>query len=249
MVGSSLKSHAIYVDVDQVYQNLRDRIQVEDVSFAITNESYLEDAYDAFIPYQGYTPNTEFRINLEEGTVQLDDADYLDNLMDYLAEDILLWLIQSQGYTLNDLLTPDHPSTFIQTLRQELLCYDAVLHGYNLTFLVKSLSLTDYERIQDQFENRPSKTTGIRLKAGSTLGLHNFIHGSYCNFNIQLDKDLMIPNNLLLHTSLIGYQPKDVADPSNEACDITFVQDVPSFEGNLVDLSLASVVMPEPTPS
>ena len=112
----------------------------------------------------------------------------LEKFINDVKDTQIAWLIQSQGYKLIDVFDKDKwkDSKFLQSIHSELYDYVSDLNGLQLIAIPDS---TNWEAIMNLKFNK----TGI-IKAGTSFGLFNRIHGSGSGLCITTEKDIVLNN-------------------------------------------------------
>lgn len=102
------------------------------------------------------------------------------------------WLIKTQGYEPKDLRseTKRKASRFLTTLYEELYDYDTDLSGMQLVAIPDS---NDFEAIL-----AVTRKQGV-IKATTTFGLFNRIHGGGSGLGIELEKDIRLDDSAPIH--------------------------------------------------
>lgn len=108
------------------------------------------------------------------------------------------WLIETQGYSVNDVHDEAKRKTsrFLATLYEELYDYDAELYGMQLIAIPDS---NDFEAIL-----AVARKQGI-IKASTTFGLFNRIHGGGSGLSIELEKDIQLDESAPIHEATLAY--------------------------------------------
>ena len=108
------------------------------------------------------------------------------------------WLIATQGYAPEDLKNEETvlKSPFLTSLSEELYDYDTELYGMQLIAIPDS---NDFEAIL-----AVARKQGI-IKASTTFGLFNRIHGGGSGLSIELEKDIQLDESAPLHDITLAY--------------------------------------------
>ncbi|CAM3109383.1 hypothetical protein STFE110948_02595 [Streptobacillus felis] len=192
----------------------------EDIPFQIvlSEENYLEDDWWQLTPFQtGYDEYTKGDFNPDNIEINQDLIDFVKNQESDLhvnKHNTLGFLLQSQGYDLKDLYDENkiNNSKFLKTVKEELCNYYSELSGCSITFAGK----TD---IQNYFEIIDNRSLNIVISKEASVGFVNFVHGSGCSMNIELEKDAVIPKENILNInynydynvdSIFGYDLPEV---------------------------------------
>lgn len=130
---------------------------------------YFESRYDIM-------PN--FIFTIENSKLFLTDKQYT----------ALDWLLESQGYTRNDLtsVTRRNSSIFLKSLYTEISNY----HNYTWYSLIAVPNTTDYESLL-----KLSRKEKVVIKKSTRFGLINNLKGDTCGVNITLEKDIIVDSN------------------------------------------------------
>lgn len=109
------------------------------------------------------------------------------------------WLIATQGYAPEDLANEETvlKSPFLTSLSEELYDYDTELDGMQLIAIPDS---NDFEAIL-----AVARKQGV-IKASTTFGLFNRIHGSGSGLSIELEKDIRLNESAPLHDVTLAYR-------------------------------------------
>lgn len=108
------------------------------------------------------------------------------------------WLIATQGYAPEDLTNEETvlKSPFLTSLSEELYDYDTELDGMQLIAIPDS---NDFEAIL-----AVARKQGV-IKASTTFGLFNRIHGGGSGLGIELEKDIQLDESAPLHDITLAY--------------------------------------------
>ena len=109
------------------------------------------------------------------------------------------WLIATQGYAPEDLKNEKTvlKSPFLTSLNEELYDYDTELYGMQLIAIPDS---NDFEAIL-----AVARKQGV-IKASTTFGLFNRIHGGGSGLSIELEKDIQLDESTPLHDITLAYR-------------------------------------------
>lgn len=109
------------------------------------------------------------------------------------------WLIATQGYAPEDLKNEETvlKSPFLTSLSEELYDYDTELYGMQLIAIPDS---NDFEAIL-----AIARKQGV-IKASTTFGLFNRIHGGGSGLSIELEKDIQLDESTPLHDITLAYR-------------------------------------------
>lgn len=109
------------------------------------------------------------------------------------------WLIATQGYAPEDLANEETvlKSPFLTSLNEELYDYDTELDGMQLIAIPDS---NDFEVIL-----AIARKQGV-IKASTTFGLFNRIHGGGSGLSIELEKDIQLDESAPLHEITLTYR-------------------------------------------
>lgn len=109
------------------------------------------------------------------------------------------WLIATQGYAPEDLKNEETvlKSPFLTSLSEELYDYDTELYGMQLIAIPDS---NDFEAIL-----AVARKQGV-IKASTTFGLFNRIHGGGSGLGIELEKDIQLDESAPLHDVTLTYR-------------------------------------------
>lgn len=132
------------------------------------------------------------------------DDDYYDIEERYNNDDTTVstpieWLITTQGYAPEDLTNEETvlKSPFLTSLSEELYDYDTELNGMQLIAIPDS---NDFEAIL-----AVARKQGV-IKASTTFGLFNRIHGGGSGLSIELEKDIQLDESTPLHDITLAYR-------------------------------------------
>lgn len=109
------------------------------------------------------------------------------------------WLITTQGYEPEDLKNEETvlKSPFLTSLSEELYDYDTELNGMQLIAIPDS---NDFEAIL-----AVARKQGV-IKASTTFGLFNRIHGGGSGLGIELEKDIRLNDSAPIHDLTLTYR-------------------------------------------
>lgn len=109
------------------------------------------------------------------------------------------WLITTQGYVPEDLANEETvlKSPFLTSLSEELYDYDTELYGMQLIAIPDS---NDFEAILAVAHKR-----GV-IKASTTFGLFNRIHGGGSGLGVELEKDIRLDESAPIHDLTLAYR-------------------------------------------
>lgn len=109
------------------------------------------------------------------------------------------WLIATQGYAPEDLKNEETvlKSPFLTSLSEELYDYDTELYGMQLIAIPDS---NDFEAIL-----AIARKQGV-IKASTTFGLFNRIHGGGSGLGIELEKDIRLDDSAPIHDLTLTYR-------------------------------------------
>ena len=132
------------------------------------------------------------------------DDDYYDIEERYNDGDTTIstpieWLIATQGYAPEDLKNEETvlKSPFLTSLREELYDYDTELYGMQLIAIPDS---NNFEAIL-----AVARKSGI-IKASTTFGLFNRIHGGGSGLGIELEKDIPLDESAPIYDVTLAYR-------------------------------------------
>lgn len=114
---------------------------------------------------------------------------------EYIKKDFdpIGWLIESQGYQINELYDAEKvkKSKFLSSLNSELTEYEYYLDGH-LTFILGDLEKETNEKITNVKNN-------IKISPGENIkvGFMDFEKGRKCGLNIKLEKEIIIPKEYM----------------------------------------------------
>lgn len=109
------------------------------------------------------------------------------------------WLIATQGYAPEDLKNEETvlKSPFLTSLSEELYDYDTELDGMQLIAIPDS---NNFEAIL-----AVARKQGV-IKASTTFGLFNRIHGGGSGLGIKLEKDIRLDDSAPIHDLTLAYR-------------------------------------------
>lgn len=116
-------------------------------------------------------------------TIVNNNEDLSDELIDDLKNTTLGWLLEKQGYCVIDVFR-DVKDKFIKDVSFEILEDSYDIHNYQL---IATPNVTDWDAIMNLYNGKD-----VILKAGTTFGLFNRIHGSGSLLGITTVKDIVI---------------------------------------------------------
>ena len=132
------------------------------------------------------------------------DDDYYDIEARYNGNDTTVttpieWLIATQGYAPEDLKNEETvlKSPFLTSLSEELYDYDTELDGMQLIAIPDS---NDFEAIL-----AVARKSGV-IKASTTFGLFNRIHGGGSGLSIELEKDIPLDESAPIYDVTLTYR-------------------------------------------
>lgn len=127
-------------------------------------------------------------LNFSEESIKRIENDYIKREFDPIG-----WLIESQGYKINELYDAEKvkKSKFLSSLNSELTEYEYYLDGH-LTFILGDLEKETNEKITNVKNN-------IKISPGENIkvGFMDFEKGRKCGLNIKLEKEIIIPKEYM----------------------------------------------------
>ena len=127
-------------------------------------------------------------LNFSEVSIKRIENDYIKREFDPIG-----WLIESQGYKINELYDAEKvkKSKFLSSLNSELTKYEDYLDGH-LTFILGNLEKETNEKIMNAQNN-------IKLfpEENIKVGFIDFEKGRKCGLNIKLEKEIIIPKEYM----------------------------------------------------
>lgn len=133
-------------------------------------------------------------LNFSEESIKRIENDYIKRGFDPIG-----WLIESQGYQINELYDAEKvkKSKFLSSLNSELTEYEDYLDGH-LTFILGNLEKETNEKIMNAQNN-------IKLfpEENIKVGFIDFEKGRKCGLNIKIEKEIIIPKE---HMEIISTQ-------------------------------------------
>lgn len=127
-------------------------------------------------------------LNFSEESIKRIENDYIKRDFDPIG-----WLIESQGYQINELYDAEKvkKSKFLSSLNSELTEYEYYLDGH-LTFILGDLEKETNEKITNVKNN-------IKISPGENIkvGFMDFEKGRKCGLNIKLEKEIIIPKEYM----------------------------------------------------
>lgn len=127
-------------------------------------------------------------LNFSEESIKRIENDYIKREFDPIG-----WLIESQGYKINELYDTEKVknSKFLSSLNSELTEYEYYLDGH-LTFILGDLEKETNEKITNVKNN-------IKISPGENIkvGFMDFEKGRKCGLNIKLEKEIIIPKEYM----------------------------------------------------
>lgn len=152
-------------------------------------------APDDLTVYFGQTCDDEYA-DIEYDFVKcFNEPEFLTNERDTPID----WLIQTQGYTREDLVSEEKRknSIFLKTLYDELF---NVMNGLEGCQLIAIPSSDDFEAILNL-----SRRKNVKINKSTPFGFFNRIHGSGCSLEIELEKDIIIDENSPIYEVTMAY--------------------------------------------
>ena len=127
-------------------------------------------------------------LNFSEESIKRIENDYIKKEFDPIG-----WLIESQGYKINELYDAEKVknSKFLSSLNSELTEYEYYLDGH-LTFILGDLEKETNEKITN-IKNNIKISPGENIK----VGFMDFEKGRKCGLNIKLEKEIIIPKEYM----------------------------------------------------
>ena len=127
-------------------------------------------------------------LNFSEESIKRIENDYIKREFDPIG-----WLIESQGYKINELYDAEKvkESKFLSSLNSELTEYEDYLNGH-LTFILGDLEKETNEKIIN-LENNIKIFPEKNIK----VGFIDFEKGRKCGLNIKLEKEIIIPKEYM----------------------------------------------------
>lgn len=150
--------------------------------------------------------NYDFTLNSLHERV---DHNHPDEIEKYLPKDSgLLWLIKQQGYSGEDVINivnSDNPLTDSEFLMS------VVTEMENTTTLMNALTFLTRMRLEDAIDIINLKSD-VMISKNTTCGLYDPWQGAGGLFEIKLEKDVMIPWNIIDSVQVDGYRGYSIKD-------------------------------------
>jgi hypothetical protein len=187
-----------YEKINEFYEQNPDLEEDDDFYLELFND-YIETDFNVETLLRNSTPDD---ITIYFGQSWDDDYHAIDeryNDNDTTVSTPIEWLIATQGYAPEDLANEETvlKSPFLTSLSEELYDYDTELDGMQLIAIPDS---NDFEAIL-----AVARKQGV-IKASTTFGLFNRIHGGGSGLSIELEKDIRLDESAPIHDLTLAYR-------------------------------------------
>lgn len=158
----------------------------------LLNNSYPEDLTLYF--GGGYWDDCYTENSIFQSIDPYENDEITDEFLNNCENTRIDWLIKTQGYQVKDLYNQEKraKSAFLQSVFEELYEYRNGLEGMQLIAIPDS---TDWKAIYQLYNDKKD----VVIKAGTTFGLFNSIHGSGSGLGIEIEKDIAIDDDAKLY--------------------------------------------------
>jgi hypothetical protein len=187
-----------YEKINEFYERNPDLEEDDDFYLELFND-YIETDHNVETLLRNSAPEDMtiyFGQNWDDDYHAIEER-YNDN--DTTISTPIEWLITTQGYVPEDLANEETvlKSPFLTSLSEELYDYDTELDGMQLIAIPDS---NDFEAIL-----AVARKQGV-IKASTTFGLFNRIHGGGSGLGIELEKDIQLDESAPLHDITLAYR-------------------------------------------
>lgn len=187
-----------YEKINEFYERNPDLEEDDDFYLELFND-YIETDHNVETLLRNSAPEDMtiyFGQNWDDDYHAIEER-YNDN--DTTVSTPIEWLIATQGYAPEDLANEETvlKSPFLTSLNEELYDYDTELYGMQLIAIPDS---NDFEAIL-----AVARKQGV-IKASTTFGLFNCIHGGGSGLSIELEKDIQLDESAPLHDITLAYR-------------------------------------------
>lgn len=187
-----------YEKINEFYERNPDLEEDDDFYLELFND-YIETDHNVETLLRNSAPEDMtiyFGQNWDDDYHAIEER-YNDN--DTTVSTPIEWLIATQGYAPEDLTNEETvlKSPFLTSLSEELYDYDTELDGMQLIAIPDS---NDFEAIL-----AVARKQGV-IKASTTFGLFNRIHGGGSGLSIELEKDIQLDESAPLHDITLAYR-------------------------------------------
>lgn len=187
-----------YEKINEFYERNPDLEEDDDFYLELFND-YIETDHNVETLLRNSAPEDMtiyFGQNWDDDYHAIEER-YNDN--DTTVSTPIEWLITTQGYAPEDLTNEETvlKSPFLTSLSEELYDYDTELDGMQLIAIPDS---NDFEAILAVARKQGA------IKASTTFGLFNRIHGGGSGLSIELEKDIQLDESAPLHDITLAYR-------------------------------------------
>lgn len=187
-----------YEKINEFYERNPDLEEDDDFYLELFND-YIETDHNVETLLRNSAPEDMtiyFGQNWDDDYHAIEER-YNDN--DTTISTPIEWLITTQGYVPEDLANEETvlKSPFLTSLSEELYDYNTELDGMQLIAIPDS---NDFEAIL-----AVARKQGV-IKASTTFGLFNRIHGGGSGLSIELEKDIQLDESAPLHDITLAYR-------------------------------------------
>lgn len=187
-----------YEKINEFYERNPDLEEDDDFYLELFND-YIETDHNVETLLRNSAPEDMtiyFGQNWDDDYHAIEER-YNDN--DTTISTPIEWLITTQGYVPEDLKNEETvlKSPFLTSMSEELYDYDTELYGMQLIAIPDS---NDFEAIL-----AVARKQGV-IKASTTFGLFNRIHGGGSGLSIELEKDIRLDESAPLHEVTLAYR-------------------------------------------
>lgn len=187
-----------YEKINEFYERNPDLEEDDDFYLELFND-YIETDHNVETLLRNSAPEDMtiyFGQNWDDDYHAIEER-YNDN--DTTISTPIEWLITTQGYVPEDLKNEETvlKSPFLTSMSEELYDYDTELYGMQLIAIPDS---NDFEAIL-----AVARKSGV-IKASTTFGLFNRIHGGGSGLGIELEKDIQLDDSAPIHDLTLTYR-------------------------------------------
>lgn len=187
-----------YEKINEFYERNPDLEEDDDFYLELFND-YIETDHNVETLLRNSAPEDMtiyFGQNWDDDYHAIEER-YNDN--DTTISTPIEWLITTQGYVPEDLKNEETvlKSPFLTSMSEELYDYDTELYGMQLIAIPDS---NDFEAIL-----AVARKQGV-IKASTTFGLFDRIHGGGSGLGIELEKDIQLDESAPLHDITLAYR-------------------------------------------
>lgn len=191
----SFQEKIVDVTIEKLYEEIADFCTddyIDDLC-DLTN-TFLENNYIVVYPDNYYFNQIElgFNVILDTGDgnydFSLNTIDDLDENPTLDDESSMLWLIEQQGYNLEDIKAATSGDKFLTSVENEILNVSSGMNA--VTFFVK-MTVNKYLELQEKLKSK--EDCNIIIPKNAKCGLVDYWLGAGSLLEIDLEKDVIIP--------------------------------------------------------